>query len=186
MDKFTAKLAQYLEDGLTETETIELEMHLADCPVCQTEFDALTRFDQLRASAPMIAPSPNFTATFEAKLDRRLHRQRTLMGVLVFGTLFVAIIGTLSWNLLGSGTVAWQWIGDGGLWKFGTDILNGMLVGGVTIGKIGVLMFDALIKLAQHPALWGYTSVGIGLVWLWVQLVRWTTMTRQPALVNGK
>jgi len=186
MDKFTAKLAQYLEDGLTEIETITLEAHLVDCPICQTEFDALTQFDHLLSSTPMIVPSPNFVSMFETKLERRLNRRRTLTEVLVLGTLLAALMGVLAWNLVGSEMVAWQWISNGGLWNVATDVLSGILLIGVTLGKIAVVMFDALTKLVQHPVLWGYTLVGVGLVWLWVQLFRWTNVVRLPVLVNSK
>lgn len=185
MDKFTAKLPQYLEDGLTETETIELESHLADCPVCQTEFDALTRFDHLFSSAPMIAPSQNFVPTFEARLERRLNRRRTLAGLLVFGILLTAFIGVSAWELFNSGELIGQWLSFSSLWSVSADVLSGVLAVGLTIGKIATVIFEALVKLMRHPALWGYVSVGVGLVWLWVQLFRRVELTRQSILVNS-
>ena len=186
MDKFTEKLPQYLEDGLTEAETIELEAHLADCAVCQAEFDALTRFDRLLASAPMAAPAPNFVAVFETKLERRLNRRRTLLGVLVIGSLLTAFSAVLAWGVFVSGAELWQWLSAGSLWRVGFDIFNGLVVVGITIGKIAAITFDALAKLMRHPALWGYVSVGVGLVWLWVQLFRWTNFARQPVAVRSQ
>jgi len=76
----------------------------------------------------------------------------------------------------------WHWIGDGSLWHVTGDMLDGVVVVGVTVGKIGTVMFVALEKLMQHPALWGYVSVSVGLVWLWVQLFRWTELARQPVV----
>jgi len=154
--------------------------------VCQAEFDALTYFDHLLVSAPMIDPSPRFVPVFEAKLERRLNRRRTLMGVLVLGTLLTAFLGTLMWGVLGSGAGAWQWASDGSLWKVGFDVLNSIVILGTTIGKIAIIMFNALAKLMRHPALWGSVLVGVGLVWLWVQLFRWTNIARQPVLINSK
>ncbi len=180
MDKFTEKLPQYLEDELTPAETVELESHLAECAVCQAEFDALTHFDHLLASAPMAAPSSAFVATFETKLERRLHRRRTVTGVLLMGVLLTTFTGMLMWNAFGLSAELWQWIKSGSLWKVWFDVLNSLVFVGITVGKIAAVMFDALIKLMQHPALWGYVSVGVGLVWLWVQLLRWTTFMRQP------
>ena len=186
MDKFTEKLPKYLEDALTESEVIELETHLVDCPICQAEFDALTRFDQLLAKAPMIAPSSNFVPAFEARLERRLNRRLTLTGLLVFGILLTAFIGVSAWNLFNSGALMGQWIGFSSLWNVSADILSGALAVGVTIGKIAAVIFEALAKLLRHPALWGYVSVSVGLVWLWVQLFRRVELTRQTVFVNGQ
>ena len=184
MDKFTEKLPQYLEDALTETEVLELETHLAECAVCQAEFDALTRFDRLLASAPMASPSPAFMPVFEAKLERRLHRRRTLAGILLLGVLLSAFVGVLVWYVIGSGAAWWQWVDIGSLWKAWFAVLNSLVAVGITAGTIATVLFDALVKLMHHPAVWGYVSVGVGLVWLWVQLFRRVELARQPVEIG--
>lgn len=184
MDKFTEKLPQYLEDGLTEIETIELERHLAECAVCQAEFDALTRFDRLLEAAPMAAPPPNFVPMVEAKLARRLHRRRTMLGMLVIGSVLAVIAAILTWGVLASGAELWQWAATDDFGRVWFDVLNSIIAVGAVIGKIAAVLFDALVKLMRHPALWGYVSVGVGLVWLWVQLFRWTNFAHQPVEIS--
>lgn len=185
MDKFTAKLPQYLEDGLTEIESIELENHLADCAVCQAEFDALTRFDQLLAVAPMVTPSPAFVTTVSAKLERRLHRRRTVMGISVITVLLILFSGAFLWNFVDSGVTIWQWLNDGVLWQVSLDVWRGLVIGGATVLKIVLVIFTAFTKLLHHPALWGYVSVSVGIVWLWVQMLRRLELTRQHISIQA-
>lgn len=181
MDKFTEKLPQYLEDGLTETETIELEAHLADCAVCQAEFDALTRFDRLLASAPPVSPSADFVTTFETRLEHRLNRRRTIAGVLVIGTLLAGITGVLT---LGVGNTVWQWLGNAQFWAAVVESLGGLATIGAFAGRVLTTLGHAGLEMVQSPVFAGYLLLSLGIVWLWVQLIRRMRVAQQTVSIN--
>lgn len=184
MDKFIAKLPQYLEDGLSESESIELETHLANCSACQAEFDALTCFDHLLASAPVVAPPTNFVHSVEVRLERRLHRRRTLTGALVISSLLMGISVIVLSGVFGSGSVLWQILGNGKTWTALVDVLGGIAVLGSVAFNIGQTVVRIIVDLVRYPAFWGYMMFAIGTLWLWVQLLRRTQMARQPVYVS--
>ncbi len=184
MDKFIAKLPQYLEDGLSESESIELETHLADCAVCQAEFDALTRFDRLLTSAPPVAPPANFVHNVEVRLEQRLHRRRTIIGTLVIGSLLMVISAIVVSGIFGSGSVLWQVLGNGETWTALVDVLSGISIIGSVALKIGLTIIRVVEDLVRHPIFWGYMMFAVGALWLWVQLLRRAQPAHQPVYVS--
>ena len=68
------------QDGmLSSTQTRLLHTHLASCPPCQTQWEAMTFVSQVFRAAPMVAPTPGFAERFQARLAYREEQRRTLM-----------------------------------------------------------------------------------------------------------
>jgi hypothetical protein len=65
------------QDGmLSSTQTRLLHGHMAVCPPCQTQWEAMTFVSQLLHAAPMLSPSPGFAERVQIKLEYRQERRR--------------------------------------------------------------------------------------------------------------
>ncbi len=180
MDKYTAKIAMYLEDALPKAEMTELENHLAHCSICRAEHETLTQLDQLFIQAPMIAPPSDFVAKFETRLERRVHRRRTVIGVSVIGIILMLATGLLVWTLIGSGAAAWELLSKGGVLGNLLEFVGALAVGISAFIKIVTLMGRALMQTARYPAFWGYMMLATGIVTFWAQLLRRFHFEQQP------
>jgi hypothetical protein len=89
------------QDGLlSSTQTRLLHGHMAVCPPCQTQWEAMTFVSQLLRAAPMIGPSAGFVARVQKRLEyRRERRRRTVtllfLGLGAFVLLVLALPGVL-------------------------------------------------------------------------------------------
>jgi anti-sigma factor RsiW len=77
---------------LHDEEIDGLEEHLAACPACRNELEALRRMQETLALEPMVEPSPNLLAQSRMRLDEELdllpaHGFLTRMRSLFFGSL---------------------------------------------------------------------------------------------------
>ena len=79
------------QDGLlSSSHSRLLHAHVALCPECQAQWEAITLVSRMLHSAPMAVPLPGFVARFEGRLARREEKRRQ----------------ALIWLLLGMGVVA--------------------------------------------------------------------------------
>lgn len=92
------------QDGmLSSTQTRLLHGHMAMCPPCQTEWEAMTRVSQMLHAAPMVAPSHGFAERVRKTLEYRQERRRRaviwlFLGLGAFALLILALpslVGTL-------------------------------------------------------------------------------------------
>ena len=178
MDEYTDKIILYLDGELTPAEVTDLELHMASCPACEAEFEALTKLDRLFAAAPMVAPPPDFVATFEVKLEQRLNRRKTLAGATLIGLLLTVLLGVGMWygvtqkvNLLDLSQI-FHLIG------FLSPLAE---VDGIII-KVLWLTANGLLALTRHPVFWGYVTVSVGIVSLWMQILRRVNLSQQPGM----
>lgn len=92
------------QDGLLDgSQNRLLHRHLADCPMCQAQWEAMTLVSRMLRSEPMLSPSPGFVARFEDRLARRgERRQQFLVGLLLgIGVITLALLALPSvWNTL--------------------------------------------------------------------------------------
>jgi predicted anti-sigma-YlaC factor YlaD len=90
------------QDGmLSSTQTHLLHAHLAGCPTCQIQWEAMTRVSKMFRAAPVVSPQPGFVGRFQARLAYREERRRQLLiwtllsvGVLTLSTLALPSILT--------------------------------------------------------------------------------------------
>jgi hypothetical protein len=102
-DQYTEWMSLAQDGMLSSTQTRLLHGHMAVCPPCQTQWEAMTFVSQLMHAAPMVAPTPGFAQRVEAKLAyRQERRRRTIiwlflgLGALVLLALALpTLVGTL-------------------------------------------------------------------------------------------
>ncbi len=179
MDKYTNKIALYMEDMLPDEERIELEAHLAGCPVCQAEHAALKQIDQLLMAAPMAAPPADFVAQVEMRLERRLNKRRTIAGAAIFGAALLLVAGLLAWLTANSGMTMLTWLNNANWLSAVIDGLTALLVAGGVFFKMATLVVGAMLQVVRHPAFWGYIALAVGVISLWTQLLRRISFAQQ-------
>ncbi|HEY84152.1 MAG TPA: hypothetical protein G4N96_03430 [Chloroflexi bacterium] len=179
MDKYTEKIALYMEDMLAGKERIELEAHLAVCPVCQAEHAALKQIDQLLVNTPMAAPGPDFVAQVEMRLERRVNRRKTMAGMAIIGVVLLLGASFLAWSAASSGMTTLAWLSNANWLSASIDGLTALLVAGGVFFKMTTLVVSAMLQVVRHPAFWGYIALAVGVISLWTQLLRRATFAQQ-------
>ncbi len=179
MDKYTAKIAMYMEDMLPDKERLELEAHLVNCPVCQAEHAALKQIDQLLMNAPMAVPPVDFVAQVEMRLERRANRRRTMAGAAIIGAALLLLAGLLVWLAANSGLTMLAWPDAANLLGAAVDGLTALLVAGGVFFKMATLVISAMLQVVRHPAFWGYIALAVGVISLWTQLLRRISFAQQ-------
>lgn len=90
------------QDGmLNSTQTRLLHTHLAACPPCQTEWEAMTFVSRMFRATPMVAPAPGFVARFQTRLAYREEQRRRMMIWLLLGIGAFALLALTLPSLIG-------------------------------------------------------------------------------------
>jgi predicted anti-sigma-YlaC factor YlaD len=92
------------QDGmLSRSQNHALHAHLADCPYCQEQLEAMTAVSRMFRATPMAEPTPGFVARFEARLAylEEQHRRAVVWFVLGIGVvaLFILALPSLAGTL---------------------------------------------------------------------------------------
>jgi hypothetical protein len=72
-----------LDGALIASDRQRLVAHLAACPRCRSEWEALDALERMLAQPPMVHPAPGFVQRVEARLARFEAQRRTLVGGLI-------------------------------------------------------------------------------------------------------
>jgi hypothetical protein len=93
-DQYTEWMSLAQDGLLSSTQTRLLHGHMAVCPPCQTQWEAMTFVSLMLHAAPMVAPATGFAQRVQKKLEyRRERRRRVVIGlVLGFGALAMLIV----------------------------------------------------------------------------------------------
>src|SRR5215210_5676221 len=95
------ELHAYLDQGLSRSQCVEIESHLAGCPSCQTERDSIAALrDRTTALLARLAPPRGFPPAFEslrrrAALEASARRRRIQIGA--WAASLVAALG-IGWT----------------------------------------------------------------------------------------
>lgn len=95
------ELHAYLDQGLSRTQCVEIESHLADCPSCQSTRDGIAALrDRTTALLARLAPPRGFVPAFEVLQQRAAaaaDQRRRRMHVWAWAASLVAAVG-LGWG----------------------------------------------------------------------------------------
>jgi len=96
-----AELHAYLDQGLSRSQCVEIESHLADCPSCQATRDGIAALrDQTTALLSRLAPPRGFPPAFDVLRDRAAaaaNQRRRRMHAIAWAASLVAAVG-LGWS----------------------------------------------------------------------------------------
>jgi anti-sigma factor RsiW len=95
------ELHAYLDQGLSRSQCVEIESHLADCPSCQATRDGIAALrDRTTALLSRLAPPRGFPPAFEVLRDRAVaaaNQRRRRMHAIAWAASVVAAVG-LGWS----------------------------------------------------------------------------------------
>jgi anti-sigma factor RsiW len=172
------KVIQYFDGELSEAEAAEFEQQLQRDEACQAEFVALKRVDLLLADAAVVAPSPDFVARFETRLEQRITRRRNMIGVSVIGLIMALATALLVWSWADWGLTLLSLTDGPGLQQVAVDALQSLVTGAGVVFRVISLLSSTMLRLINHPIFWGYACLVAGLVALWTQTLRWINQSR--------
>ena len=95
------ELHAYLDQGLSRTQCVEIESHLADCPSCQANRDGIAALrDRTTALLSKLAPPRTIPASFESlrrRADEEISARRRRLHLVAWAASLVVAVG-LGWS----------------------------------------------------------------------------------------
>lgn len=149
----------------------------------------MQELEALLTSTPMVEPPAGFVDRFEARLERRLSRRRTVLGVSVLSVVLVAAAALLFWNVTDAGLALLNTLLSfdvmNSLVNSSIGLLEGGLVSLTVLGRLLVRLAETSMLLLSSPVFWGYITLAIGIVAFWTQLLR-RLMFSQLSVAPGR
>ncbi len=173
-EQVTALMSMALDGLLDAHEQRDLQRHLAGCPACMAEYEAMQQVSAWLGEAPMVGPPLGFAIRVERRLDERARKQRRLFGGLavVTSSLSLAGITVAAVALIVLGLLAWQGFGASPALSMqqGTSVLAQVASGMGLVGKGATLFLWDLLQ-RYGPPLVLLLTIGLAfLVGIWVWL----------------
>jgi predicted anti-sigma-YlaC factor YlaD len=159
-DQYIEWMSLAQDGALNSTQTRLLHTHLAACPPCQTQWEAMTLVSQMFRAAPMVAPAAGFVDRFQIKMAyQQEQRRRTmiwlLLGIGVFALLALtlpSVIGLLSFT--GRLILPYQVIAYvQGLWTWTSMVLSALTDAAWVLIRYGVTQPAGLACLGSGAAM---------------------------------
>ena len=156
-EKTRETMHRALDGELGPEESARLDEHLAACPACRREYDALTRAVAAFEAAPRLEPSPDFAASVMNRA--RLAKARQARVRRAFARVTIAASAAAAAVAAG----AWAWLFKPALGAAAAGAFNGAVSAVVDYWKVGralAVPADVVGKLASALA-----SAGSHLAW---------------------
>jgi len=163
-------MMESLDSDLADSEYGEMMEHLAACPTCAREWQAVQAIHQLFLQAPALSPAADFAQRTLAILPNNNYRIWLIGAIygflLIGGVLPLVIVGWLATSFAPALTTP---AFARGLFQAGGQLLSlTAAVFGAFLQGLGGLTQ----QLTQHPAAVGWLLVMVGVVFLWGSVYR--------------
>lgn len=175
-DRMSLLMSQALDGLLAAADRQVLEGHLAVCPACRAEWQAMQQVSALFKSAEMVGPRLGFATRVERRLADKAKKRRRLFGgaAVLTGSLSLAAVTAAVVAVIVLGVVAGNWLNVLPEVKEGTNTVSQIASGVNLVGKGASLFLGDLLRSFGVPMVIG---VGIALallvvVWVWVAVKR--------------
>ena len=167
------------QDGmLNSTQTRLLHAHLAACPPCRRQWEAMTLVSQILRAAPMVAPAPGFVARFQARLAYREEQRRRALIWILLGIGALALVVLALPSLIGVLCFTGRLILPYEVVAYVQGLLNWVgIVGRALADAAWVLIRYAVTKPAGLACLGSVAAAGV-LVAIWMRLLLGRTATQ--------
>ena len=165
-----------LDGPLAATDQQVLEGHLAACPDCRAEWEAMKQISTLFEGAEMVGPRLGFSTRVERRLADKAKKRRRLFGgaAVLTGSLSLAAVTGLVAAVIVLGVVAGNWFDLLPDVEQGTNTVSQIASGVNLMGKGVTLFLTDFLRAFGLPMVIG---VGIALalmlaVWIWLFVKR--------------
>jgi predicted anti-sigma-YlaC factor YlaD len=160
-------------DGLLDAgDQRRLQQHLAGCPACQAEWQAMQQVSALFEESSMVGPPLGFAIRVERRLGEKTKVQRRVFGGMAVFTSSLSLAGITVAALVAIvlGVVAWQWFGSLSAVQQGSSAVSQVASGVGLMGKGASLFLKDLLLRYGLPLVF---LIGAGLaflfgIWAWL------------------
>ncbi len=140
-----------LDGLLQEADLRRLHEHLATCPACRAEWQAMQQVSALFDQAAPVGPPLGFALRVDRRLEEKLRKRRRTFGgiAMLTGSLSLATVTVAAVGIIALGVLAWSWLGMQPAVQQGTGAVSQIASGVGLVGK-GVSLFlrDLLLRYA--------------------------------------
>jgi predicted anti-sigma-YlaC factor YlaD len=171
-EQASAMMSLSLDGMLDAAGEHRLQRHLAACPVCQAEWQAMQRISTMLGESPMVGPPLGFAIRVERRLDERARKERRVFGgmAVLTSSLSLAGITVAALMVIVLGLVAWYSVGSLDALQQGSSALPQVASGLGLMGKGASLFLKDLLLRYGLPLVF---LVGAGLafligIWAWL------------------
>lgn len=178
-EEFYMLMMEALDGDLADSESREMEAHLATCHSCAREWQAVQTIHQLFLQTPALSPAADFTQRTLAVLPNTAYRIWLIGAIygflLISGVLPLVVVGWLATSL--APALNQPAFGQGLVQAAGQLLaLVSAVLGAFWQGLGGLVEF-----MADQPAILGWFFVMVGVVFLWGGVYRQLTAGTQRA-----
>jgi predicted anti-sigma-YlaC factor YlaD len=177
-DERISELMSLALDGLLDASAErEMQQHLATCPTCRAEWQAMQQISDLFQQSPPVGPPLGFAI----RVDRRLaekekkRRQKTFGGLAVLtGSLSLVGATVAAVVMIVMGVLAWYSFGSMPAVQEGAGVATEIAEGMGLVGK-GAAFFLKDLLLRYGPPLLVIIGVGLAFlaaIWAWLYFKR--------------
>jgi hypothetical protein len=175
-EQMTLLMSLALDDLLNADGRHRLQRHLAACPTCQLEWEAMQQVSSVFEQAPMVGPPLGFAVRVERSLESKVTKQHRLFGgmAVLTSSLSLAGITVAAVVLLVLGLVAWNWLGAVPDVQQGATAVSQVAAGMGLVGK-GASLFLGDLLLRYGLPLVLLLAVGLAVLsgmWVWLLVNR--------------
>lgn len=172
----SALMSSALDGPLEAGDQQWLDHHLAGCPACHAEWQALRDVSTLFEQAPMVGPPLGFAIRVERKLEAKTKKRRQSFGGLAVltGSLSLAGVTLAAVAMIVLGVVAWQWLAPTPAVHQGTGAVAQLASGVGLMGK-GANLFLKDLLVRYGPLLVALIGTGLAVLagfWAWLVVKR--------------
>jgi len=165
------RMSLALDGMLSANEERELQVHLARCPSCRAEWEALQAVSSFLAQVPLASPGVDLALRVEERLRLQEERKRWVLGLLVTGLwLGLALSGLVG----GSALLGWLLLQQPILASVGVQVLVQLLLACQTalrgLWLVAVSLPVSWLSVGANGCL--ITSLMIVCLWAWIAFGR--------------
>jgi anti-sigma factor RsiW len=175
-DQVTAVMSLALDGLLAHSDRERLSQHLASCPTCSAEWDAMQQVSALFDQSPMVGPPLGFAIRVERRLAEKSRQRRRLLGGVAILTGSLSLVGTTvaAVVMIILGTVAWRWLDSLPSVQQGSTAVSQVASGLGLVGKGASFFLGDLLVHYGPPVviLLGLSLMLLVALWIWLVVKR--------------
>ncbi len=172
-EQFTALMSLALDGWLDGDDRQRLDQHLATCPTCRAEWQAMQQVSALFEASPMVGPPLGFAVRLERRLAEKKKQRRQLFGglALLTGSLSLAAVTVAVVVLIVLGVTAWRSFDSSPAMQQGTEVASQVASGVGLVGKGASFFLGDLLLRYGAPLVLLLLAGLVLLVALWAWLL---------------
>jgi anti-sigma factor RsiW len=179
-DRASLWMSLALDGELSAAQEEQLQAHLAGCPRCQAEWEAMQAASALLAAEPLVSPAWGFSARVDQRISQEMVRPRRVLSGLAVVTGSLTAVAAVVALLVGVLALLWSRVGTPPPVETAVDSGSQVASGiGLLAKSASLLLMDLLTRYGLPVAAIAALIVG-ATVAVWVCLA-----TRGPRAANN-